>query len=355
MGEFELLARIEERLGRGSDGRHRPAEGSRLLVGAGDDAAVTAPGGVTATSVDALIDGVHFERERISPRDIGHKALAAALSDLAAMGAAPGEAYLVLGVPEDLSEDRCLEIADGAAALAERTGTAIAGGDITRAGRLFLAVTVVGHAGDASGMTLRSGARPGQLLVLTGELGGAAAGLHLLRAPGDAASAAGLSAETAAAMIGRQQRPEPRLKAGRALAASGAGAMIDLSDGLGADALHMAEASGARLEVDLTRVRLCAGLEALAAADGRDPLEWAASGGEDYELLAAIDADRLPAAAELLGASPAGEGRFASGPGGESLTVVGRVAAGEGVLLRAAGGREVRPRGFDQLAKRERG
>src|SRR5215467_8133506 len=137
MGEFELLARIRERL---------PASGARTHLGSGDDAAITVPGGATATSVDALLDGVHFRRDLASPRQIGHKALATALSDLAAMGAEAGEAYVVLGLPADFGEGECLELLDGMTALAAATGTDLAGGDLNRAGELFLAITVVGHA-----------------------------------------------------------------------------------------------------------------------------------------------------------------------------------------------------------------
>src|SRR3954453_16089792 len=160
MGEFKLLARVRERL---------PATGPRLRLGSGDDPAVTVPGGATATSVDALLDGVHFRREHASLIQIGHKALATALSDLAAMGAEPGEAYVVLGVPDDLDEDGCIELLDGMTALATTTGTDIAGGDVTRAAELFLAITVVGHAPDPGAFVSRAGARPGDAVVLTGE------------------------------------------------------------------------------------------------------------------------------------------------------------------------------------------
>src|SRR6478672_11941274 len=125
MGEFELLARIRER---------RPASGSRTHLGSGDDAAITVSDGATATSVDALVDGVHFRRDIASPAQIGHKALATALSDLAAMGAEAGEAYVVLGLPSNFSEEECIELLDGMAALAKQTGTELAGGDLSRAG-----------------------------------------------------------------------------------------------------------------------------------------------------------------------------------------------------------------------------
>ena len=137
MGEFDLLARVRERL---------PGGGGRIRVGIGDDAAVTEPGGATATSVDALVEGVHFSREHATLAQIGRKALATALSDLAAMGAEPGEAYLVLFVPPDLSEQDCLDLLDGAAGLAASSGVRLAGGDVTRAPRLAVSATVVGHA-----------------------------------------------------------------------------------------------------------------------------------------------------------------------------------------------------------------
>jgi len=136
MGEFELIQKLRERL---------PAAGPRLRLGSGDDAAVTVPGGATATSVDALVEGVHFRLGAgFEPEDVGAKALATALSDLAAMGAEPGEAYVVLGVPPEIREPELLRLADGLAELAAATGTAIAGGDVSRSPVLSLAITVVG-------------------------------------------------------------------------------------------------------------------------------------------------------------------------------------------------------------------
>jgi len=318
MGEFELLARIRERL---------PEPGSRLRVGSGDDAAVTVPGAATATSVDALVEGVHFRRRSSSLEQIGSKALAVALSDLAAMGAEPGEAYVVLGIPADLDEDGCLELLGGIEKVAAETGASLAGGDLTRSPSLTLAVTVVGHAERPEDFVTRAGARPGDALVVTGELGGASAGLLLLEQ----------EAKSGAALVARQLEPRPRLQAGRSLAEAGATAMIDLSDGLGGDARHLAEASGVSLQIDAAALPLATGLAEVARAAGRDPLELAVSGGEDYELLAAIPADKLAAATAAVVEH-----------GG--ITQIGAVGAGKGVEIRLPGGELLAAKGFDQLS-----
>jgi len=326
MGEFELLAKVRERL---------PPAGARVRIASGDDAAVTVPGGATATSVDALVEGVHFRRDSATLAQIGRKALASALSDLAAMGAEAGEAYVVVGVPPDLDEDGCLELVDGILALANETGTTLAGGDVTRAPALTLAVTVVGHAPTAEQLVGRAGGAPGDALVLTGEIGGAAAGLLLLEQPELAASVPEATAER---LRRRQLDPVPRLAAGRALAAAGARAMIDLSDGLGGDAVHLAASSGVAIRIEAGALPLASGLAEVAAAANRDPLELAASGGEDYELLAAIAPERLAVAMERVGAV-----------GEIALTQVGEALDGEGVEIRLPGGAILEPAGFDQL------
>ena len=331
MGEFELLAKLRERL---------PADGPRVELGSGDDAAVTVPGGATATSVDALVDGVHFRRGEAGPEAIGRKALATALSDLAAMGAEAGEAYVALGAPADLDEPELLALLDGMLELAAETGTTLAGGDLTRAPALTLVVTVVGHASSPERLVSRGGARPGDLLVLTGEIGGAAAGRLLLDDP-DVASA--VSERIGAELRARQLDPRPRLASGRALAAAGARAMIDLSDGLAADAGHVAAASGAALAIEADSLPLAGGVAEIAAAAGEDPLTLAASGGEDYELLAALPPEALADA----------EGRV-DAAGEASLITIGEVAEGTGVEIRLPGGGQLEAAGYDHFAERSR-
>jgi thiamine-monophosphate kinase len=336
MGEFELLARVRERL---------PPPGPRVRLGSGDDAAVTVPGGATATSVDALVEGVHFRRGQGSLAQIGAKALATALSDLAAMGAEAGEAYVALGIPPDLDEGSCLELLDGLGTLAVETGTDLAGGDVSRAPVLSLAVTVVGHAASPELLVTRAGARPGDLLAVTGELGGAAAGLLLLDAETRERSQihpdSGQNYDRNR-LVERQLEPRPRLAAGRALAATGATAMIDLSDGLGGDAGHLAEASGVRLEIEAAALPLASGVAEIAAAAGKDPLELAAGGGEDYELLVALPPKRLGEATEAVTET------------GTELTRIGVVLAGKGVEIRLPDGRLSEPAGFDQLDRQPR-
>jgi thiamine-monophosphate kinase len=159
-GEFDLIAELRRMAGPSADARH--------LVGIGDDAAVTLPGGATATSIDALVDGVHFRSAWCPPRAVGHKAMATALSDLAAMGAEPGEAYVWLGRPHGLDDAGCLELAEGLIDVARRHGAALLGGDLTMAPALSVCVTAVGHAARAEDLVGRAGAGAGDVLCVTG-------------------------------------------------------------------------------------------------------------------------------------------------------------------------------------------
>jgi thiamine-monophosphate kinase len=290
LAELELIRAIESALADRS---------GRLVRWTGDDAAVTRAGPFSVTSIDTLVDGVHFERATHDARDIGWKALATALSDIAAMGAEAGEAYVSVVLPPDLREP--LELVLGMEELAGECDVTVAGGDVVSGPVLVMTVAVVGWADSAEELVGRDGARPGDLVGVTGELGGSEAGRRLL-ADGR---------RDPAALVERHLRPRPRLASGRALAAAGAHAMIDVSDGLATDARHVAERSGVELRVDLTRVPTAPGVSA----------EDAVTGGDDYELLVTVPPGRRAAAEAAapiawIGEVSAGSGLALAGPDG---------------------------------------
>ncbi|MBJ7243263.1 MAG: thiamine-phosphate kinase [Solirubrobacteraceae bacterium] len=260
--------------------------GERNLDWIGDDCAVVRSKPYCVTSVDSIVDGIHFRlsNERVTVADVGHKALAVALSDLAAMAAEPGEAYISLGVPSDLSESDVLSLAASVEALAKETGVTVAGGDLVRSSTLFCSVTVVGWSDDAEQLIGRGGARVGDGVFVSGPLGGAAAGLALL----EGAAGGELDRKLGEALICAQLRPQPRFDCARELRSAGAGALIDLSDGLATDAGEIATRSSVTLEIELAAIPLAAGVGQIAAELGRDAAQFAASGGEDFELCACL-------------------------------------------------------------------
>jgi thiamine-monophosphate kinase len=286
-------------------------------------------------SVDTMVDGVHFHLRDgwATPAEVGHRALASALSDLAAMGAAPGEAYLALGLPGGLSEEQALALVRGASRLAAACETTIAGGDVVASPALSVSVTVVGWAEREDELVGRGAAQAGDLVGVTGKLGAAGAALAVLNAgEGRAQAIAG-----GEAVLERSRAPLPRLREGRALAGAGARAMIDLSDGLASDAGHLGRAGGVRLRIELERLPLADGVPGVCAALGGDPHELAASAGEDYELCFCAPAAQREAIESAL-----------ARVGGAGVTWVGEVLAGTpGVLLVAGDGREVRLDGFE--------
>ena len=315
MRELELIAALERELGAPRD--------PRVLVGLGDDAAVVRAGAYSVVSVDTMVDGVHFRTGQLSFEEIGHRALAAAISDLAAMGAGVAEAYLALGVPPDSSLDDLLAVVAGARALAERFGATIAGGDVTASQGLTVSFTVVGWVEDPGELVLRDGAQVGDRVGVTGELGGAAAGLALIE--GRAALEA---QETARALRERYALPVPRVELGRALADAGVHAMIDLSDGLASDAAHLARRSGVRIELTLEALPLATGVAEVARQLEADPAAFSASWGDDYELC-------VCAAPGVCGTI---DTTFLSVTGSRELTWIGRVVAGAPGLTFTDGG-----------------
>ncbi|TDC28258.1 thiamine-phosphate kinase [Micromonospora sp. 15K316] len=302
VGEFGLIERVTARL---------PA-GPATLLGPGDDAAViAAPDARVAASTDVLVEGRHFRRDWGSARDIGHRAAAANLADIAAMGATPTALLVALCLPPGLELSWAEELADGLAAEAGTVGASVVGGDMSASPTLTIAVTALGDLGGRAPVR-RGGARPGDVVALAGRTGYAAAGLTVLSR----------GFRTPRLLVEAYRRPEVPYAAGPQAARLGATAMIDVSDGLLADLGHVARASGVAVDVRRDAFEVPAQMRDAAQALGADPYAWLLGGGEDHALAATFPPDvALPAPWRPIGAVTAGSGvtvdgaEYAGSPG----------------------------------------
>jgi thiamine-monophosphate kinase len=273
VGEFGLIAELT---GIFSQGEH-------VLVGPGDDAAVLrVRTGHVVVSTDLLVEARHFRRDWASAEDIGHRAAAQNLSDVNAMGGTAHSLTIGLAAPADLPARWAVEFARGFADECDLVGASVVGGDLARANEVVVAVTVIGACTQAP--VLRSGAEPGQVLAIAGRQGWSAGGLAVL----------GRGFRSPRVLVEAYRRPQPPYTAGPAAAAAGATAMIDVSDGLVADAGHLAEDSGVAIDVRSEAFEVPEPLRAVAAATGSDPLQLILGGGEDHSLLATFDAGSVP-------------------------------------------------------------
>jgi thiamine-monophosphate kinase len=323
--ERELIARIR--------GHLAPAP-AWLLVGIGDDAAVVEPerNRVEVLTVDALVEGIHFDRAFVPPDAIGHRALAVNLSDLAAMGAAPRLALLSMALPPALPLADFDAIVAGFAALAARHTLHVVGGNLTRSpGPLMIDVTVMGTVKRRQALT-RAGARPGDDLYVSGTIGAAAAGLRQLQS----------SVVSHQSSVDAYLRPQPRLALGIHLARNrAASACMDLSDGLADGFQQMAEASGVGMTIDAGALPVDAAARAVFESRGQDAILEALTAGDDYELLIAV---RPRTQRRLTAAMQRGD---------VVLTRIGRCTAERGITLRGAGAASIDagalPHGFSHF------
>ena len=299
VGEFGLIARITARLGAAS-----PA----VLLGPGDDAAVVAaPDGRVVVSTDVLVDGRHFRRDWSTARDVGHRAAAANLADIAAMGAEPTALVVALCAPADTEITWVEELADGLAAEAALAGAVVVGGDLAASPTLTIAITALGDLGGRAPVP-RSGAQPGDVVAIAGRLGYAAAGYTVLsrgfRSP--------------KLLVEAHRRAEVPYALGPAAARLGATSMIDVSDGLLADLAHVAGASGVGIDLRRDAFEVPGPMRDAAAALGVDPYGWVLAGGDDHALVATFpDGTRMPADWTVIG----------------EVLAASLVAAGDGVTV----------------------
>lgn len=293
VGEFGLIRRLDEKLARRGGVR----------VGIGDDAAVLDALNSPVVTCDALVEGVHFRLDWTTAHSLGWKAIAVNVSDIAAMGGLPVAAFISLALPSNLGVEFVEELYAGMEEAAEEYNLTIAGGDTVKSpGALMLSVTLIG---DTPSSILRSGAAPGDVLLVTGTLGDSAAGLHLLLHPQLA-----ISSPARDFLLARHHQPAPRLREMQAALKieNAVRAALDLSDGLAGDATHIARRSNVSIEIETAFLPISQACRSLAETANRDALDFALSGGEDYELLLCVapeKAEEVIAAVQNATGTPA--------------------------------------------------
>jgi thiamine-monophosphate kinase len=338
IGEHELIDRITRRL---------PLAPDWLLVGPGDDGAVVSPkrNELEVITTDASVEGVHFDRRFVPSGAIGHRALAVNLSDLAAMGATPRLATLSLAMPGALPLTEFEGLVEGLLALARRHATTVVGGNLSRSpGPLVVDVMVMGTVRSRRVLT-RAGARPGDIVFVSGSIGAARAGLAMCAGDGDGPPGSrwdAASEEDASTPRGRYLRPEPRVRLGVLLGRNqAASSCMDLSDGLSDGLRGLARASGTGMTVDAETLPMHPEARAYFETDGRDALLEAVAGGDDYELLFTVPPrrqGRLRAVARLAR--------------GVTFTRIGTVTRDPAIVLRRRGRDEPLPESFAHFGGR---
>ncbi|GAA4619536.1 thiamine-phosphate kinase [Saccharopolyspora hordei] len=289
LGEFGLIEQV-------TAGRE---QSPGTLLGPGDDAAVLrAPDGRVVATTDVLVEQVHFRLDWSTPHQVGRKAVAVNLSDIAAMGAVPTGVLVGLGCPPDLPSSVAEELVGGMWEEAQQVGIGVVGGDMVSASSLTISVTALGDLQGREPVT-RSGARPGDVVAVAGRLGWSAAGLAVL----------GRGFRSPVAVVGAHRVPEPPYAAGPQAALAGATSMMDVSDGLLSDLGHIAAASEVAIDVRTEQVEVPQRLSEVASALGADARHWVLTGGEDQALVATFPADReLPEGWRAIGAVAEGSG-----------------------------------------------
>ncbi len=312
-----------------------------LRVGPGDDAAlVDFDSALEILTADLLVEGVHFTLDTTSPRDLGYKSLTVNVSDVAAMGGRPRYGLVSLAIPDRIDMPWVVELYGGLRDAAGRYGMAVVGGDLSRADETVISVAVTGGVAKNRAVT-RSGARPGDRVVVTGSLGAAAAGLRLAEGDRDEIREA-LGTELGRSLLEAFARPVARVDEGESLAEAGATAMMDLSDGLAKDLHRLCRESQVGARIDLMAVPVADGLKEVEHLLGGDALGLAMEGGEDYELLATLGPEALHRVASRT------EERF-----GTPMTEIGEIVEGSGVVAVDSDGRErpLEPKGWDHFGR----